>query len=397
MQVVKSFGHLLGGTLLVTGTSIGVGMLALPVATAEGGFFPALLIYFICWIFMLGTGLLILEACIWMPKDANLISLSKHLLGRSGKVACWALYLFLFFSLMVAHIAGGGNVVQQLSGNTLSSWTSIFIYLIAFSPVVYLGTLWVDRLNLLLMIGIITTYLLFIISSIAHIRVDLLLNAYWSKAWGALPIVFTAFGYQSLIPTLMSYMNRNVKKVRFAIICGTAIPFLIYIVWELLIMGIIPVEGVGGLKEALQKGQNAVAPLGQFVKNPIVLTAGQAFAFFSLTTSYVGIAIAFVDFLADGLQVQKKGIKKLGLCALVFLLPTVISLIDPTIFLHALNYAGGIGVALLLGAMPILMVWSGRYKLGHSLQHVQLRGGKVLLSLMMLFVLIEVAITLIGI
>ncbi|HKZ00308.1 MAG TPA: aromatic amino acid transport family protein, partial [Rhabdochlamydiaceae bacterium] len=62
MQIVHTFGHLLGGILLVAGTSIGVGMLALPVATAAGGFVPSLLIYLICWIFMMCTGLLILEA-----------------------------------------------------------------------------------------------------------------------------------------------------------------------------------------------------------------------------------------------------------------------------------------------------------------------------------------------
>ena len=96
MHIVKTFGHLVGGTLLVAGTSLGVGMLALPVATASGGFIPAMVVYLICWIFMLCTGLLILEACIWMPKDANLITLSTRLLGKWGKASCWVLYLFSF-------------------------------------------------------------------------------------------------------------------------------------------------------------------------------------------------------------------------------------------------------------------------------------------------------------
>lgn len=394
MQVIRSFGHLLGGTLLVTGTSLGVGMLALPVATAAGGFIPSLVIYLICWLFMLGTGLLILEACVWMPKDANLITLSHHLLGRTGKVACWILYLFLFFCLMVAHLAGGGSVLKQLTANVFNSWNSILLYLVIFSPVVYLGTRWVDRLNLLLMVGAVATYLFFVVSVLPHVNSELLTSVNWGKAWGALPVVFTAFGYQSLIPTLMSYMNREVKKVRLAIILGTSIPFLIYIIWELLILGIVPLEGAQGLKEALRQGQNAVYPLKEFLANPALLTVGQVFAFFVLTTSYIGIAIAFVDFLADGLKVPNRGWHKVGICAIIFVVPTIIALIDPTIFIHALNYAGGIGVALLLGALPILMVWNGRYKKGHSLKHQQLPGGKPLLILMGIFVLVELAITL---
>ena len=40
MHIVHTFGHLVGGTLLVAGTSIGVGMLALPVATASRRIYP---------------------------------------------------------------------------------------------------------------------------------------------------------------------------------------------------------------------------------------------------------------------------------------------------------------------------------------------------------------------
>ncbi|MFI5334174.1 MAG: amino acid permease [Chlamydiales bacterium] len=394
MQVIGSFGRLFGGTLLVTGTSLGVGMLALPVATAEGGFFPSLAVYMVCWLFMLGTGLLILEACIWMPKDANLITLSHHLLGRTGKLVCWVLYLFLFFSLMVAHLAGGGSVFQQLTANVFSSWSSILLYLLLFSPIVFLGTRWVDRLNIILMIGALFTYLFFIGSSFPHLQGELLLSSNWIKAWGALPIVFTAFGYQSLIPTLMTYMNREVKKVRLSIILGTSIPFVIYVVWELLILGLVPLEGSHGLKEALRLGQSAIYPLKEHVQNPALLTIGQAFAFFVLTTSYVGIAIAFVDFLADGFKVPNRGWYKVGICATIFILPTLIALIDPTIFIQALNYAGGIGVALLLGALPILMVWNGRYRKGLSLKGQQLAGGKPLLVVMGLFLVVELAITL---
>lgn len=392
MHIFHRAGHLLGGTLLITGISIGVGMLALPVATAQGGFFPALAVYFICWLFMLCTGLLFLEACTWVPDGSNLISMARHLLGRSGEGFCWVIYLFLFTCLMIAHTAAGGSIVSQISSHTIPQWLGALIYVAIFSPAVYLGTAWVDRLNMGLMTGVVISYLLFVIFAAPYVNFDLLTTTHFSKAWYALPVVFTAFGYQSLIPTLMSYMNRDIKKVRFAIICGTAIPFLIYVIWEFLILGIIPFEGMGGLKEALEKGQNAVEPLGNFIHNPSINKIGIAFAFFAMTTSMYGLSIAYMDFLADGLKVQKKGIKKLGLYAIVFLFPLVITWINPEIFIKALNYAGGVGVALLLGAMPILMVWSGRYYKGHSLLHQQIKGGKIALSILLAFVVFELII-----
>ncbi len=394
MHIVRTFGHLVGGTLLVAGTSLGVGMLALPVATASGGFVPALAIYLICWIFMLCTGLLILEACIWMPKDANLITLSTRLLGKWGKVSCWVLYLFLFSCLMIAHIAGGGGVVSDLSGGAMPTWLGTIVYVLIFSPVVYFGALWVDRFNLALIAGIAITYIFFVSSSVTYVTPSLLTRMDWGKVWWALPVVFTAFGYQSLIPTLFNYMNRNVNKVRLALIFGTTIPLVIYVIWEFLILGIVPLEGDGGLLQALQKGESAVNPLGNYIHNPTLLSVGRLFAFFAMTTSYLGISVAFVDFLLDGLKLSKKGTPKALICGIIFVIPLVITLVNPHLFISALSIAGGIGVALLLGAMPVLMVWAGRYYEGHSLMHQQLPGGKITLALMLAFVAFELVITL---
>jgi tyrosine-specific transport protein len=55
-------------------------------------------------------------------------------------------------------------------------------------------------------------------------------------------------------------------------------------------------------------------------------------------------------------------------------------------FLMALELTGGIGDAILNGAIPVLMVWSGRYvqkRKGETL----VGGGRPVLSLIMLFAL----------
>ena len=99
MRIFHSLEHVLGGSFLIAGTTIGVGMLALPIATGEAGFLPSISIYFLCWLFMLCTGLLLLEVCQWMPKDSNLITMAHKLFGPWGKGLCWAVYLFLFITV----------------------------------------------------------------------------------------------------------------------------------------------------------------------------------------------------------------------------------------------------------------------------------------------------------
>ena len=105
MDKSVSISKVIGGTLLVGGTAIGAGMLALPVVTGFGGFLPATVIYLICYLFSAATGLLLLEVCYWMPQDANIVSMAKLLLGPFGKIGAWILYLFLFYSLTIAYVA----------------------------------------------------------------------------------------------------------------------------------------------------------------------------------------------------------------------------------------------------------------------------------------------------
>lgn len=390
MHIIRNLGHVVGGTLLIAATTIGVGMLGLPVATGPGGFVPATFVYILTWFFMLCTGLLLLEVCTWMPAEANLITMTHRLLGPVGQAVCWVVYLFLFFTAMIAHVSGGGSTLVDILnlsfGIAMPQSAAMVVYVLIFSPVVYLGTRSVDRFNLLMMTGVLITYVLFIVFSAGKVDIDLLKYADWSKAWPALPVLFTAFTYQLIIPTLMTYMNRDVKKVRLSIILGSSIPLVVYLIWELLILGIIPVDT---LIQAKIRGETAVMPLKELLQNPWVFKIGSCFAFLVLTTSYIALSLAFLDFVADGLKIKKEGIKKVGLCMGIFLPPMIIAMLYPDIFITALEYAGGISCALLFGLLPPVMVWVGRYLKKYEHKNIQLPGGKLVLSALMLFTFVE--------
>ncbi len=394
MHAFKSHGHVIGGSLLISATTIGVGMLALPVATGPGGFWPSILIYFACWAFMLCTGLLLLEVCSWMPEGSNLISMATRYLGRPGKIICWLLYLLLFEAVMIAHITGGGSITSEILTGKLGVLPSMLFYVVIFAPIVYFGVKTVDRINLFMFSGVIISYLLFLFIGIRFINLSNLTSANWGKAWLAIPILFTSFTYQVIIPTLTSYMNRDFKKVRKTILIGTSIPLIVYLIWQVLILGIIPIQGPNGLLEAARNGDNAVTPLKHFVQSSALVGVGKAFGFFAMTASYIALALAFVDFLADGLKMKKNHSGKFYLCLLVFIPPLIISMVNPDLFLSSLGWAGGISCAVLFGLYPPLMVWVGRYQKGHKTGQ-QLPGGKVFLGLLMLLIVLELGIAII--
>lgn len=386
--MTQQSGSLFGGTLLIAGTSVGGGMLALPVVTSAGGFIPSILIFFCCWAFMTATGLLFLELSLVMDKEANIISMAKRTLGKSGEVAAWVIYLFLFYCLTLAYIVGCGNLVTDSFGGAIPAWAGPLIFVALFGPMIFAGTQFVGKINMILMLGLAISFVAFVCIGFRFINPELLAYRDWPMSLIALPIAFTSFAYQGIIPTLVNYMHHDARKTRLAIIIGSSIPLLTYIIWLGLILGIVPVEGPNGLAEALAKGQNAVHPLKHFIQNPSVYTIAAYFAFFALVTSFFGVALGLLDFLADGLKVKKSLFNKAWLCLLIFVPPLIISYSHPDVFLTALGYAGGLGCAALLGVLPILMVWSLRYRIGVRSPY-RLPGGRLLLICLLGFVLFE--------
>ena len=178
--------------------------------------------------------------------------------------------------------------------------------------------------------------------------------------------------------------------LRWAILLGSLIPFVAYIVWEWLILGLVPANG---LQVALNQGQMATHVLEDVTGNPWVSTIAQAFAFFAIATSFISVSLSFVDFLADGLKIDKTPKGKVILCNLVLLPPLFFAIIYPQIFLTALSYAGGVGVVILFGLLPAAMSWRGRYakKLGGK---QLLPGGKFAIMLIVAFSLVVMGIQL---
>ncbi|WP_068470028.1 amino acid permease [Candidatus Protochlamydia phocaeensis] len=381
-------GSILGGSLLVAGTSIGGGMLALPVLTSLAGFLPSLVIYLGCWLFMASTGLLFLEISQWLKGESNIVSMAERTLGKAGKYSAWMVYLFLFYCLTIAYMVGCGNIVVELSQFAIPDWLGPLLFVLFFAPLILIPTAWASRLNIWLVAGLALSYFGFVLLGMRYVQVDFLKQYNWSYSLMVLPIAFTSFAYQGIIPTLASYMHHDAPRIRKSILIGSFIPFIAYVIWEWLILGIVPTQGPGGLAEALKNGDNAVYPLKNFLHNSFVYYLGQSFAFFALVTSFLGVTLGLRDFLADGLGIKKTGQGKALLAALIFIFPLIISISYPHIFLVALDYAGGFGCAFLLGLLPIMMAWIGRYHF-HWETQPQLPGGKPVLIVLGLFVLFE--------
>jgi tyrosine-specific transport protein len=354
-----------GGILLVSGCCIGSGMLALPISTGLAGFIPSILALILIWLFMTSTGLMILELNLKYGSDINIATMAERTLGTLGKTIAWGTFLFLFYCIMIAYSVGSGtlfvNALEMISGKSIPAGIGSFCFVLVFGVCVYLGTSIVDHFNRILMLGLIISYCFLITVGFSEVDISLLKNSNWSVSPFIVPVVIVGFGFHQLVPTLSSYFKGDSKKIKTVIVVGSTIPLLVYIFWELLVLGIVPLEGDRGIRSTLMRGETATHALVGFLQSSWLIAAAQSFAFFAIITSFLGVSLSFVDFFADSLKIKKTKKGKLFLCSLVMLPPFFISLTYPGVFLTALDYAGGFGAALLFGVLPPLMLWSARY------------------------------------
>jgi tyrosine-specific transport protein len=392
-------GSLLGATLLVAGTCIGGGMLALPVATGAMGFFPSLILMLVGWSFMTLTALFLTEVNLWMEEGVHVVTMASRLLGPLGKGVAWILYLFIGYASLVAYTAGCGDLISAAAHATLGielslTW-SFILFVCIFGFVLYLGNVILGRINSLLMAGLIIAYILLIALGVNHIQWRNLLRMSWGDSFVAIPLLLTIFSFQTIVPSLTIYLKQDAKALRLSIILGTTGALIVYLLWEWLVLGSVIYDGDQGLAAALAQGRPATQFLGSAVGSVYIGILADFFAFFALVTSFLGIALGLFDFLSDGLKIKRKGWGNIQLGLLVAIPTLFIALSFEKVFLKALDATGGIGDAILNGMIPALMLWIGRY---HKKLHSDYRipGGRPLIFLVMVYATFVFIIEMLG-
>lgn len=379
---------LIGGILLIVGTSIGGGMLALPVSTAEVGFSNSLFFLMFCWLVMTAGALLVLEVNLRLPPGSNMISMAKSTLGVPGQIIAWVTYLFLLYTLLAAYISGGSdvfNALLQKAHINLPTWVTSVLFTSLFSIIVYKGIKSVDYVNRGLMFGKLGVYALLVVIISPQISPASLTGGSASAFTGMLMVLITSFGFASIVPSLRDYFADDVPTLRRVILLGSLIPLFCYIIWDAVIMGVVAREGESGLI-ALMSSEHATSGLSEALYQSIHSSwISACFGFFTsicMITAFLGVSLGLFDFLADGLKLKKSGYQGKYTLALTFIPPLAVVLFNPGIYLHALSYAGVCCVILLL-LLPAVMTWRGRKSaMLATNEHHMVPGGT--LSLMFL-------------
>lgn len=398
----------LGTTLLVSGTMIGAGMLAMPLTSAGIGFTFTVVLLISLWLLLTYSALLFVEVYQTTESDSGIGTLSALYFGNAGRVVSTTVMFVFLYALLAAYISGGGEIlmkatqssglfgqegiflhfienfgIQVQSGGVfvsamdaagLTNEVNIFnvspdmtlkifvgIFTAFFGSFVIISTKVVDGFNRLLFFVmlaalVVVMFVMFPKASVQNLMAMPLDNA---LIISAAPIFFTSYGFHGSIPSLVKYMEGDVRGLRIAIVAGSAITLVGYILWQLSTHGVL---SQGEFTQILKENPTLyglIEASRHITGSEIIASAVQLFSALALVTSFLGVALGLFDCTEDMLR---KGLHinagRLLLGAITFLPPVLFAYFYPD-FIAALSYAGQM-FAFFAVVLPVGLVWKAR-------------------------------------
>ncbi|WP_028767729.1 aromatic amino acid transport family protein [Shewanella fidelis] len=362
-----------GSMLIIAGTTIGAGMLALPLAASGLGFGMASLVMLLIWSLMTYTALLMIEVHQHAPVDATLHTLANKLLGRKGQVVASFSMMFLFYALCSAYIAGGGEQIHSKLTNwfdwQLPIQAGAIIFTLLIGTVVAIGTRSVDMINRSLFTLKLIALVVMLFLLLPHVSVENLvaLPVHQGLVLASLPVIFTSFGFHGSIPSIVRYLGKDTKALRWIIVVGSSLPLMVYVLWMLASQGVLAQPDL----MASQSLNGFIGSLSRLLHNPMIASAVSVFADLALATSFLGVSLGLYDFIADLLKRSSSPSHRVQVGLVTFLPPLGFALFYPQGFITALGYAA-FALVILAIFLPVAMVYAQRKQ---QIEGYQVKGG----------------------
>lgn len=384
--------QLMGSALLITGTAVGAGMLGIPMATANLGFIPAAFLLVVVWGFSFLAGLLMLEVTLNLQGTDNLHlnAMAKITLGRKGQVTAWICMIGLLYALTVAYISGGESMLTTLLAMFdvhVPKPLLATLFTVALGASIFISTRAADFANRIFLTIKALLILSLLVLCLPVVRLEQIFSTpsagphYWLAA---APVVFVSFGFHHVIPSLAQYNHNDLIALRRAIFIGSFTPLVVYLLWLLITLGVLPRTGSSSFETI--GGENVGAFISTFshsLQKPMLTGILNVFANIAIITSFLGVTLGLFDFLRDSFKVGHKDYsKRFGVALLTYGLPLLAAICYPGSFIQLLTYAG-VFLAILAFVLPALMALRLRHL--HQAKYYQVRGGRVLPIAVMVF------------
>ena len=299
---------------LISGTAVGAGVLALPAFTRSAGVIPSSIALIFCWAVMTAAGLLLAEVVLSAHNKSKMevvdnpnvnlgiLSLARLTLGDISSIGVGVVYLFLHYSLLVAYIAEGGIIL----GEALSTGENVgqALFVAALAAVLTGSERTRDNVNDFFAAVTVTAFVILIVLGLPAVRLDNLMHQDVGLVWETLPVMLLALVFHNVVPVVCKGLLFDPVKVRNAILLGSSIPLLMFLLWNFTVLGLdssfgdaaqgVSFDPVVTFASSVEQRPGLVAITGNEARSLVAIFSESA-----IITSFIGFAVGLTDFYRD--------------------------------------------------------------------------------------------------
>lgn len=83
----------------------------------------------------------------------------------------------------------------------------------------------------------------------------------WSSVPNTVPVIALAFVFHNVIPVVAATLEGDMRKIRTALVAGTAIPFVMFVLWDAAVLGSVSADDAAAAAAVVAGGGSLPDPL----------------------------------------------------------------------------------------------------------------------------------------
>jgi tyrosine-specific transport protein len=287
--------HLVDAIATLMGFIIGAGILGIPYVVAKAGFLTGLIDIVLIGIAVLFLNLYTGEIALRTKGSHQLSGYAEAYYGNWGRRIMVFFMIVGLYGALIAYIIKEGQflsaILSPFFGGSPLVYSIIFFGI--FSILVYLGLGAIEKSELLMVLLLFLIILAISIFCMPHVNLQNLNSFEPTNFLIPYGVILFAFFGMAAIPEVKEEMKNDRKNIKKAIIIGSAIPILLYVLFAFIVVGV-----------SSNVTDGAILGLSQVLGYKMFML-GIIFGILTMATSFIAVALALKESYMFDLKLRK--------------------------------------------------------------------------------------------
>ncbi|MDP3970761.1 MAG: aromatic amino acid transport family protein [bacterium] len=321
-------GSVFAAVALLVGTAVGAGIFGLPYVVSQSGYFIGIFYLISLGIVSAIVNLAYGEVVLSTKGNHQLPAYVEKYLGKNWKILAMISLFLGFYGALSAYLLEVGHLLHAITIPYIDTSPRLLslIFFIFVSTALLLGLRAIANAEKIMFIALFILIILLVIVGFNSFNLSNLGTYNFNNAFLPYGVVLFAFAAASAVPDMKNVLENNRTALKKAILIGSFLPIIIYIIFVTLTVGITGIE----------TSESAIIGLGNILGNQ-ALVLGSLFGIISMSTSFLILGLVLKEVFEYDLK-QKPLISWL----LVIIPPLAIVMLGLLSFIEILGVSGAL-------------------------------------------------------